>query len=270
MDEKFLLEHAFSTSVTPLETHFHNAYELILVKRGSASIIISNRKYDLKANSLVFVGSFEEHSLIMTSDIYERYFLILSPTYVNKYINEPKILHFLKNRPKWFLHVVNIEGNFDFIEYAIKMIIEEGTSQNHMDSLLIASFLIQILVFVYRENVSSIHHFNKPLRKEVLSIQTYIEENCLENILIRDIANKYFIDAYYLSHIFKEATGHSPKQYLMLQRLAHAKELLLHTSLQICEIAEQSGFSDINNFIRYFKRQMMITPGQYRQAGKQQ
>ena len=52
----------------------------------------------------------------------------------------------------------------------------------------------------------------------------------------------------------------------MLYRLAVAKSLLYSTELSVSEVAEQTGFGDVNNFIRYFKNDTGVTPLHYRKV----
>ena len=85
-----------------------------------------------------------------------------------------------------------------------------------------------------------------------------------EDVRIKDLAAKYYINFYYLSHLFREVTGYSPKQYLLLNRLSYAKDLLINTPLSVSEIAYQAGFPDDNGFIRSFKHEFGVTPKKYR------
>ena len=50
----------------------------------------------------------------------------------------------------------------------------------------------------------------------------------------------------------------------MLCRLAVARCLLLSTSLPVSVVALRTGFHDANSFIRFFRREMRLTPGQFR------
>jgi len=264
MGNNSVLEYGFNTTTTPYEPHFHNAYELILVKAGSACIRISEKDYILNANSLVLISNLEEHSLSIPSEVYERYYLILSHHLVNEYIVEPRLLFLIKNRPHWFEHVLKVEESIHLIETSINKIIAECSQKKQLSACLISTYVTEILILAYRENISKFQHNFKPITKGILEIQKYLDEHYLEDIQIQELSKKFFINKFYLSHIFKEATGYSPKQYLMLQRLAHAKDLLIHTSMPIIDIAVQSGFSDTNNFIRSFKQHAVLTPKKYR------
>lgn len=70
----------------------------------------------------------------------------------------------------------------------------------------------------------------------------------------------------YLRRVFRKGTGMSFSDYLAQHRLNVSKELLEHTDLTISDIAQQLNFQNSQNFIRYFKKMVGITPGQYRQS----
>lgn len=68
----------------------------------------------------------------------------------------------------------------------------------------------------------------------------------------------------YFSSVFKKETGQSFMNYLMDRRLETAKELLLTTELKSLEVALEVGFSSSNYFAYCFKKQLNISPMQYR------
>ena len=61
-----------------------------------------------------------------------------------------------------------------------------------------------------------------------------------------------------------EYTGLSPIQYIIFLRIAHAKNMLTDSSLSVKQIAFSTGFTDINNFTKQFKRLENITSSAYR------
>ncbi len=52
--------------------------------------------------------------------------------------------------------------------------------------------------------------------------------------------------------------------YINRERLRLAKHLLADTEYNVTEISWQSGFADVNYFVRLFKKNEGITPGSYR------
>lgn len=63
---------------------------------------------------------------------------------------------------------------------------------------------------------------------------------------------------------FQQATGMSPLQYVHTLRLEEAKQMLESTDLPIDAIANQAGYEDAGFFIRLFRREVNLTPAQYR------
>lgn len=70
----------------------------------------------------------------------------------------------------------------------------------------------------------------------------------------------------YLARCLKQYTGMSPLQYRHHLQIDRAKRLLTHSELSLKKIGEQCGFQDHNYFIRLFKRQTTLTPGEYRKC----
>ncbi|SFG41563.1 Helix-turn-helix domain-containing protein [Lachnospiraceae bacterium C7] len=66
-------------------------------------------------------------------------------------------------------------------------------------------------------------------------------------------------------HVYYKKFFHTtPKEDLILARIDQAKYLLSNQNLQISDVAEQSGFKNINHFNRYFKKICGCTPSEYK------
>lgn len=68
----------------------------------------------------------------------------------------------------------------------------------------------------------------------------------------------------YLARCLKQYSGMSPLQYRHHLQIERAKRLLAHSELPLIQIGVQCGFPDNNYFMRMFKRQTLLTPGEYR------
>jgi AraC-like DNA-binding protein len=67
-----------------------------------------------------------------------------------------------------------------------------------------------------------------------------------------------------LRHLFKDQTGLSLTQYLKVQRMQKAKELLETTFLSVKEVMLRVGFKDKSNFSQAFKKLYGLSPVKYR------
>lgn len=92
-----------------------------------------------------------------------------------------------------------------------------------------------------------------------------VQEEYHTDLQIRDIADKLYMNASYLSNLFKQSTGKTFTEYLIDVRLEKAKELLQQErGLKIYEIADRVGYSSPKHFSQLFKKHTGLLPGDYR------
>lgn len=95
--------------------------------------------------------------------------------------------------------------------------------------------------------------------------KAYIEKEFTDwELSVQKICETLNYSPNYFSTVFKKETGQSFMSYLMDRRLEEAKMLLLTTELKALEIAFEVGFSSSNYFAYCFKKQLNISPMQYR------
>ena len=63
---------------------------------------------------------------------------------------------------------------------------------------------------------------------------------------------------------FRNQFGITPLEYINRERIKLAKQLLSSQKTTITETAYQCGFTDVNYFVRLFKKSEGITPGTFR------
>lgn len=100
--------------------------------------------------------------------------------------------------------------------------------------------------------------------KVITEVIHEIETNYCQDLDISGIAAEHFISAQHLIRKFRQVTKITPYAYLKKYRLLKAGELLEYSGLSIKEIAAQTGFKDVSNFIYQFRREYGISPGNYR------
>jgi two-component system response regulator YesN len=87
-------------------------------------------------------------------------------------------------------------------------------------------------------------------------------------ISIARVCSLLHISAGYFSSIFKRETKMTYVNYLLHIRMEAAKEMLLTTDLKTFEIAEKVGYADPNYFSFSFKKQVGVSPKDYRNRTK--
>ena len=98
------------------------------------------------------------------------------------------------------------------------------------------------------------------------SIVAYLQENYNRDIGLNDVSEAFMYTSTYINRVLKFSTSKTFYELLTDIRIAKAKELLNTTTLSITEISEQVGYSNVQSFIRMFKRKIGMPPNQYRQT----
>lgn len=86
------------------------------------------------------------------------------------------------------------------------------------------------------------------------------------NVSIPEIARECNMSASYFLRAFKASTGHTPHQWLLVQRVESARHYLRHTELSLAEIALACDFCDQSHFSRVFTQVAGTTPGAWRRS----
>lgn len=92
----------------------------------------------------------------------------------------------------------------------------------------------------------------------------YMDLHYHDDIQISDIADSIGIHPNYLSLMFKNEMNISPKKYLSNLKINKAKELLSESDDPINLISSSVGFSDALSFSKFFKKEIGVSPSQYR------
>jgi AraC-like DNA-binding protein len=100
----------------------------------------------------------------------------------------------------------------------------------------------------------------------IYAARDMIRQNIRRHFLIREIAQKIGVNEFKLKSGFRELFGNGVYEYLRLERMQEARELLHVHTRSIKEVAAQTGYKSVNSFIKAFKKEFGLTPGEYRKT----
>lgn len=100
--------------------------------------------------------------------------------------------------------------------------------------------------------------------QKLKTVLSRIEQDYPQKLTIGIMADECGYSASHFMRWFKEVTGTGFNGYLIEYRLNRAALALRNTGTSILEIAEQTGFENLSNFNRLFKKKFEMTPGQFR------
>lgn len=96
-------------------------------------------------------------------------------------------------------------------------------------------------------------------------LKAYIDNNLEKDMTVESIASVVSLSRGYASSIFKKKYGVGINQYLLNTRMTKAKELLEQPLLKIRDVAAMVGFYNNAHFSAVFKREVGISPRDYRE-----
>lgn len=96
----------------------------------------------------------------------------------------------------------------------------------------------------------------------------YIYEHKSENVKLENVAKVCHISPSYFSRLFSKETGEKFSVYMSKLKIEWARDLLEKTDMQINEISDELGFSEVGYFIKIFKKYEGVTPFLYRKYCK--
>ncbi|MDD3293300.1 MAG: helix-turn-helix domain-containing protein [Geobacteraceae bacterium] len=129
---------------------------------------------------------------------------------------------------------------------------------------------------VYHEKRISLSPFNRQDPREIPSLSShipenigrslaFIEKNLISPIHLDQIARQACMSKFHFCRIFKKYIGATPMQYVITLRLRKAVTLLQRKDLKICDIALKSGFNDLGEFNKQFKKLYGSPPSSFRE-----
>ncbi|MCK0130025.1 AraC family transcriptional regulator [Flavobacteriaceae bacterium F08102] len=141
----------------------------------------------------------------------------------------------------------------------------------HADPLERFILCMKILQTISKANTSRLSSFIYPKNytdtegKRMSAVFDYTMQHYIEDIHLAKIAQIANLTPNAFCKYFKQRTNKTYIQFLTELRITFACKLLLkNKDLSIAQVAYQSGFKNISNFNRQFKKQQKMTPLQYR------
>lgn len=121
-----------------------------------------------------------------------------------------------------------------------------------------------LIVRNHQEVLSEQHSQNDMDSLRLKDMLAFIHANYTNTLELHDIAKEAAISVRECLRCFKRTIGISPIQYLSRYRISVAADMLINSNMNITEICNQTGFESPSYFSLMFKKQIGITPKEYR------
>ena len=230
-------------------------FEIELYLSKSGTTFINGEQHDLEQYSIIICKPGDERCSI---NPFKCYYLYLS-------VEDGKIKEILDSLPaqmQAFGAKIFLDRFFSLLKYPAK------SNDNPYAELRIQSHVNDI-IFRLAENrdyYEKQKFVNGNVSKAITEAKRFIVANYNKNIRLKDVANHVFLSPNYFHKLFTQVTGITPHQYIINQKINAAKKMLLESDATITDIVINCGFSSQSYFNAIFKREVRITPNDYRKS----
>jgi AraC-like DNA-binding protein len=250
--------------------HYHPEVEITHIIRGEGVLFIGDRILEYKPNELVMIGSNLPHE--WRSDIAreEDYYSECIAVHFNKQFPGDGFYEIPEAMPINYLFELSLRGvkiNDEHTKQLVKkkLLLLIGTKGIERISLLL-SILHLIVSCPDIELLSSsgfLSSINERQNQKINQIYKYVINNFKNEISMETIASQVNMTPTSFCRFFKKRTAKSFIQYVNEIRVGYACKLLLEENHNVSEVAYESGFENISNFNKQFKKIKDITPSQF-------
>lgn len=238
--------------------HNHNFYEIYLFIKGQVDYRIETEVYKLSQTNLLLIPPNVFHQpVVKEGDTYERIVVWINKDYLNSLVGDKELLECFNSQN----HILESTSQYDEITQVMQYLINGIDDDNDVIKESFNKSMILLLVILINKIAKNQNHrtYKKESNPIITKVLSYINDNFLEDISLDTIASQFYLNKYYLSHLFTQETGTTIYAYIVKRRLIYAKDLL-QDGYSPKDACKKSGFGDYTNFYRTYKNEYGVTP----------
>jgi two-component system response regulator YesN len=99
-------------------------------------------------------------------------------------------------------------------------------------------------------------------------VEKEIKKNYMNNLTLKELGDKYYVNSAYLGQLFHKKYGCSFKDYLNNYRIEQAVSLILKNDMKTYEVAEAVGYKDVDYFVNKFIAIKGCTPAKFKKQAE--
>jgi AraC-like DNA-binding protein len=257
--------------------HHHPEYELCLIKKGRGKRMVGDNIDRFENNDLVFIGSYTPHECLCDPEYFNHPAGFQGEGIVIQFMYDFLGDSFFKipensNLNKFILGSTRGYVFFGRSKRRIISIMLEMEEMNASEKLYSLLSIFKIFAATKEFMVLSSPAFTEPFWQDesgnMQKALKHILQNFQKHVKIKDLLEITNMSNTSFYAAFKQTYRMAFKDYLLNTRVGYACKLLTDASQNISGIAYDSGFGNISNFNRQFKKIKGTTPSQYQEQIK--
>lgn len=255
--------------------HGHDFIELVLVSSGKSlhRMVVpesENASYGIIRGEVFAVMPGEVHSYCDSKN-FEIYNIAFLPQVIaNEFaeLNELSGFRALFDRKTGepHRHLYLDAAHRELAEKSLQAMIYAVSSRAPAWKLQAKTAFLNFLFIIGEAEVQVREPVKVTVQSRFLDSLDYLEKNIKNKLTLEKLARIASMSVSGYTAQFRKTVGLSPMEYLINLRLNQARQLLIHSDMELAEIAAACGFCDTNYMIKLFRLREKITPGKLRRS----
>lgn len=253
--------------------HFHKEYELVLINEGKGTRFIGDHVDQFRDGDLIFLGPNIPHLYRNSENYYKKNGLVAKSIFIHftedsfgeHFFDLPE-MKLVRNLLESSSLGIEVHGDTNkYVQHKLFGMKYESPDRRLISLLEIFIFLStsKELKFILSKGFTARNSNNNDTDK-INTVLQFIMSNYTKEIYVDVIASQFNMSTPSFSRYFKHHTRKTFSDYVTEVRISHACRLLIENNYNISEIGYLSGFDNLSNYYRHFKKHVHIVPKEYR------
>lgn len=251
--------------------HHHLELELVVIIKSTGTRFIGDNIEQFSEGEVVLIGKNLPHMWLNDKQYFEVDSTLEAAAIVihfkedfagKDFLKMPEMSSIAKLLERSRLGI-KFSGDLLYFIEQIKKIHELAEFDKTMKFIQLLNYLAKNKHYTLLSSNGFINSFKKTDRNNLNKVYEYIIKNFKDNISRSDVAELANMDPSAFSRFFKRVHRKTFTEYLLEVRIGYACKLLIDNKNNISEICYESGFNNLSNFNRQFKKTMSCSPSDY-------
>lgn len=263
-DNSLFYHHSIDKNPCPedFNMHAHEMCEVLCVISGNCRYLVEGSEYTIEPGSIMLMRPGETHKLQLTGNSpYERIAVHFTADIVRGVDPQDLLLEAFVNRPLGQHNLYRRSAFKSSFAYDCLNAMKTDSKEKYFERLAITSHLYPLLYEIRSafNAVSKETAFDtyQDISREIVE---YVNCNLMSGDLSLDfISQRFLLSKNQLNRLFKQATGTTVWEYVLIKRMMEARKML-RAGRPAFEVCHACGFKDYSAFYRLYKKRFNTTP----------
>lgn len=257
----FEIFHYHDSKPGSVEVHHHDFYEVYFFLAGEAQYRVEGRIFHLEPGDLLLINPMELHQPMANPEtVCERFVLWIDKSYLESISGSASLSACFDSAQPGHTNLLRpTPSQKAEILMRLNALVRETYGNDYAGDAYAQGILMQFMAELNRIARRHQEIYADKTSSLISRVVAYIGEHYSEELTLDDLAGRFFVSKYHLSHEFSRVVGTSVYRYIMLKRLLIARQML-SGGVAPGMVFSSCGFRDYANFYRAFKSQYGISP----------